>query len=296
MKKSKHGSSAWFPRLALIVGALPQALWALGLGVPNGEDGAQQYYQVYDDVLVRSDCPVGVVPTESSCTSNRVALAYYSRVRNAVDYEQRAALQLHSDAISKEVTRLQEADPNVKSLRSSIAQAAQKSAELDAAISGVVREIKVAENNAQLVQSQLDAILDALKKNPSQSDLRRLLAEQKRYEGLQQKYKGIAADLNQKKATAEQEKTGQGDLILAKNGELNTYLGELEVTSDVLVDLEDRYQCLTNERSQLPELDARVNQGLSYDLANWKAPGAAALFGRFMAHVHKAERPRVKYH
>lgn len=255
-----------------------------GLVVPNGDE-AHQYYQVVDGSLLRFDCPVGSVPTGTSCNLNKRPLGNYPKIRHSMGHELSHSIAKLQTAIDSEVRSLKERDPQVKSFREEVRGYATKVDEITALNLKTDRLIVSAKNNIALITDELKLIGDGLKREPSEEELSRLLERQRRYEALKNQYQTQLGELERELASGKAEKEKLTLAIQTTHTKLSEYMKALKVTSEELTKLEASKELYVVELDLLPELDARLTEKLAYELAEWDAPGAPELFARMMKHV-----------
>ncbi len=259
-------------------------LSALGVVAPNGEN-SNQYFQVEETSLYRFDCPEGVVPTGNSCDDNKSLLGNYPRIRKSIDSELQHEIGKLVVAIEGETRSLKESDPEVKAMRQSIRQYGAQSDQIAVTISKTEQHIVAAQNNLTLIAAELNTIAEALKKDPSEEQLKRLLAQQKRYAGLKTRYQSQKKTLELELVAAKESKEGVNDLIQSTNVKLSDYMKALVVNSAALEKLVTAKGLYDRELGLLPELDARVTDKVAYELKLWDDPGAPELFARMLKHV-----------
>lgn len=241
------------------------SLLANGLVTPNG-DNANQYYQLEDVSLYRYDCPEGVVPTGSSCADRKTYLGAYPKIRTSLLGELTGEIRKLDIALENETRTLKEADPEVKNLRALLRQYATQSDEIAVGMLKTEQHILSTQYNLKLIGEELKLIADALKKDPSEEELKRLLGQQKRYLTLKGRYQAQQTALEKELVVAKESKERLAELSQATNVKLADYMATLVVTSADLVKYQQAKANYERERLLLPELDARVTEKVAYEL------------------------------
>jgi hypothetical protein len=267
---------------ALVLNAPHAFGW--GLVTPNGAS-ANQYHQVLEGTLVRFDCPDGEVPTGSSCSENRTKLGLYKKIRDSLAAELNGILAKLSIDMGAETSKLKEADPKTITLRQEVRDASTKSDALQLVSLKTEQRISATKKNIALIAAELKLVGEGLKKDPSEAELRRLLERQKRYESLNTQFTTQLVDLEKELAVNRAERGTLAQLILSTNQALDTHLAALKVSSPALTKLELSNAAYSREAKLVPELDARLESPVAFELSEWTAPAAPELFARMLKHV-----------
>ncbi len=288
-RKVPRISRTLFAVATFVIGLRAADLLALGIVAPNGDD-SNQYYQVNDTTLYRFDCPEGVVPTAISCNENQKPLGNYARIRSSILRELDGQIAKHEASIGTEVQTLKENEPEVKAMRAAVREYATKVDQAAESILKTEQYIESSKHNLALIGEELKIIAEALKHDPTEVELKRLLKRQQRYQTLHTKFKAQFRELEKELIAKKEEKERLGQLIQTTNTKLSAYLAALHVTSQALTKMQASKAAYDRERALLPELDARVTGKGADELKIWEDEGATELFARMLKHVDICNR------